>query len=128
MINSNALMWPVLTKIAISKYFGNQIKHYAFDADGSVVLIMSDDSQVPMREITQQSDIDFIHAYMHDADFLWTKVRILRDQKLKNSDWSVMPDAKTDKNAWKNYRQLLRNIPQQYSDPAQVQFPEPPTQ
>lgn len=46
---------------------------------------------------------------------IWNVIRNERDQKLKDSDWTVMdgsPLSDSKKNEWKTYRQALRDMPQ----------------
>ena len=46
---------------------------------------------------------------------IWNVIRLERDQKLKDSDWTVMdgsPLSDSKKNEWKTYRQALRDMPQ----------------
>ncbi len=59
----------------------------------------------------------------------WLKVRELRNKLLSESDLNVVSDkwhSYTDKNAWINYRQILRNIPQQFMNPDNIAWPEKP--
>lgn len=58
----------------------------------------------------------------------WAEIKSKRDQLLKESDWVVLADAnpKPSKDAWLNYRQELRDIPQKYTDPSKVVWPEKP--
>jgi len=54
-------------------------------------------------------------------------VRFKRDQLLAASDWSVLTDSplsKTQKMAWIEYRQALRDVPNQDGFPENVIFPE----
>ncbi|MCP4597802.1 tail fiber assembly protein [Neptuniibacter sp.] len=45
-----------------------------------------------------------------------SKLRHLRNARLKESDFSQLPDAPIASNqAWKDYRQELRNLPQTFS-------------
>lgn len=60
-------------------------------------------------------------------DWRWERIRIHRDNLLKDSDWRMVEDAPWDKSAWANYRQALRDLPATVSDPAEIVFPEPPT-
>jgi hypothetical protein len=61
----------------------------------------------------------------------WRSVRVKRNNLLKESDieilidkWEAMnPDEKL---LWSNYREELRDIPQKYSDPDSVIYPEKP--
>lgn len=58
----------------------------------------------------------------------WNYVRELRNQKLTESDWALMSDAnpKPTKEAWLEYRQNLRDLPQNFSHPEEVSWPLPP--
>lgn len=52
-----------------------------------------------------------------------------RNILLQSSDWTMMPDApftKAQKDAWKEYRQALRDITEQEGFPENVVFPDPP--
>ena len=40
------------------------------------------------------------------------QVRAKRDQLLKDSDWTQLPDSPADKEAWATYRQALRDLPE----------------
>jgi hypothetical protein len=53
-------------------------------------------------------------------------VRATRDMKLKASDWTQMPDAPVDKQAWATYRQALRDVPAQAGFPFDVSWPVAP--
>ena len=54
------------------------------------------------------------------------QVRSERDRLLAQSDWTQLPDAPVDKDAWGAYRTELRNIPQQAGFPAAVVWPTMP--
>ena len=58
----------------------------------------------------------------------WEDIRVKRDSLLKESDWVVLADSnpKPSKDAWINYRQALRDIPQNFSTPEEVLFPNKP--
>ena len=50
-----------------------------------------------------------------------------RDALLAASDWAVLPDAPVaDAQAWKDYRQALRDVPQQNGFPQEVVWPTKP--
>jgi len=68
------------------------------------------------------------------------KLRVVRNEMLSDSDWSVMPDSPlsdSKKDEWKTYRQALRDITKTSSpkidfdtlqvDPSSVIFPEKPS-
>lgn len=53
-------------------------------------------------------------------------VRAQRNQLLADSDWTQVADAPVDQAAWAEYRQALRNIPQQSGFPLSVDWPDRP--
>jgi len=60
-------------------------------------------------------------------EWLFERIRIWRNAQLKATDWTQVLDAPVDTNAWAQYRQKLRDLPTSVSNPAQIVFPEPPT-
>jgi hypothetical protein len=52
-------------------------------------------------------------------------VRQVRDQKLKDSDWTQVADATVNKATWATYRQALRDLPNAEGFPW-VDFPSKP--
>lgn len=54
------------------------------------------------------------------------EVREIRDRLLSKSDWTQIADAPVDKTAWAEYRQKLRDVPQQSGFPAEVDWPVKP--
>ena len=55
----------------------------------------------------------------------WIEIRDIRNQILKDTDWRASSDL-TLSDAWKNYRQALRDIPTQ-SDPFNITWPTEPS-
>lgn len=53
-------------------------------------------------------------------------VRAERNRRLTECDWTQLADASVNSLAWANYRQELRDIPQQAGFPASVIWPEKP--
>jgi hypothetical protein len=63
-----------------------------------------------------QDELDAIEAV---RDY-WQELRIIRDSKLGESDWSQMPDSplsEEKKIEWREYRQELRDLPENITDP-----------
>lgn len=54
------------------------------------------------------------------------RMRLYRDRLLAESDWTVLPDAPTDKTAWETYRQALRDFPASWTPGPTAEFPDPP--
>lgn len=56
----------------------------------------------------------------------WQELRARRNALLAASDWTVLADAQTQKDAWFAYRQALRDLPGTLTDPTNVTWPTPP--
>ena len=56
----------------------------------------------------------------------WKAIRAERDRRLAASDWTQVSDAPVDAAAWATYRQQLRDLPQNYILPDDVEWPEEP--
>jgi len=70
-----------------------------------------------MKEMTKEEELK------DAAHFL----RVKRDQLLKASDWSQLPDAAVkDQQAWSEYRQALRDLTDQPNFPKDVEWPKEP--
>jgi hypothetical protein len=54
------------------------------------------------------------------------RVRFKRNEKLKESDWTQIPDVPVDKQAWATYRQALRDITIQTGFPWEITWPTQP--
>ncbi len=60
--------------------------------------------------MNRRQTIDGVTSYF---DMTWREVRDYRDMELTKSDWRAVKD-RTLPNAWKLYRQFLRDLPQSY--------------
>ena len=56
----------------------------------------------------------------------WEEVRNYRNALLRASDWRALSDV-TLSDAWRTYRQELRDIPSAQSDPYNITYPTPPS-
>jgi len=59
-------------------------------------------------------------------DWRWERIRIYRDQLLKECDWRMVEDAPWDKSPWAAYRQELRDLPNSVDNPSDIVFPIAP--
>lgn len=79
---------------------------------------------------TENKDISVINGAIvlidRPAAITWKTIRLMRQGKLRKSDYTQMPDYPGDKQAWAEYRQALRDLPQTYAAPADVIWPTPP--
>jgi hypothetical protein len=56
----------------------------------------------------------------------WEQIRPRRNNLLTSSDYTQMADWPGDKTAWATYRQALRDLPQTYTNAADVVWPSKP--
>lgn len=61
-----------------------------------------------------------------DTDILTARMKHQRNILLAQSDWTMHSDAPTDKTAWGNYRQALRDFPALWEPSETANFPETP--
>jgi len=54
------------------------------------------------------------------------EARTQRNALLSGSDWTQVPDAPVDQAAWAEYRQALRDLPQQAGFPTEITWPVKP--
>jgi len=57
----------------------------------------------------------------------WAMLRRKRAKLLSKSDWTQVPDAPVDSAAWAVYRQQLRDLPANTTDPRDVTWPVQPS-
>ena len=60
------------------------------------------------------------------TDTAWRTLRMVRNSYLAASDWTQVPDAPVDRAAWATYRQALRDLPYNTTDPRNPAWPTPP--
>ena len=78
---------------------------------------------------------DFISPLDPDQipdEWVWERLRAERDRRLAACDWRVMPDAPDYglvyyRDLWVQYRQALRDLPANTSDPREAVWPEEPS-
>lgn len=74
-----------------------------------------------------QGEAGAITEYAPPDAELAAQVRVERDQRLAQTDWTQLPDVpQATRERWAEYRQALRDITLQDGFPAAVQWPEPP--
>ena len=83
-----------------------------------------------VEEIVRRHGGDFEVAaeklLQEEAVDAWTVLRSMRNDRLRETDWTQLPDAPTDKARWAVYRQQLRDLPANTADPAVVVWPKRP--
>ena len=73
-------------------------------------------------------DFDTLSPEELPTEWVWERLRLRRDQLLAQSDFRMIPDAPWDTAPWEAYRQALRDLPENTTDPREAAWPEPPTE
>ena len=77
-----------------------------------------------------QAIISALCAEDPTEDQKWTAIRQIRSELISQSDWTQLPDAAltpAEQTAWQDYRQALRDLPQDFDLPEDVTFPVSPS-
>lgn len=88
--------------------------------------ILSDKAILVNDVITLQPDPAKVSA---KAERVWVELRTERDRRLVASDWTQFNDSplsQDKKSEWAVYRQALRDLPANTTDPTNVTWPTPP--
>jgi len=77
--------------------------------------------------VSKKSDAEIMQQVNEERrQEAWRRLRLKRDKVLSATDWTQVPDTPVDKQAWATYRQALRDLPQNTTDPREVVWPTPP--
>jgi len=102
-----------------------------YEDHGEVELVAKEDPNIEIADLgiyQQASDLwDAKKQAIEDAKIqaelnrdYWQELRILRDIRLTQSDWTQLPDnnlTEEQKTAWQTYRQELRDLTDNITDP-----------
>jgi hypothetical protein len=72
------------------------------------------------------ADMDTAERGVPD-EWVWERLRLRRDQLLTATDFRLVADAPWNTQPWADYRQALRDLPENTDDPRQAVWPESPT-
>lgn len=81
-------------------------------------------------DMTEQEIAEFLaeaEAYeVQKVNKRWEALRDERNARLTATDWTQVADAPVDQSAWANYRQALRDLPENTVDPFNPVWPTKP--
>lgn len=93
---------------------------WSLNGDDFQGLIWLSESEPPSQEL-----LDAAWPEVLLAETL-KQLRQERDKRLKDCDWTQLPDAPVSGAEWKAYRQALREFPESVTDPFNPAWPVPP--
>lgn len=71
--------------------------------------------------------LDTVEPRELPTEWVWERLRNQRDQLLAQSDFRMVTDAPWDTEPWAEYRQALRDLPNNTTDPRLAAWPVSPT-
>lgn len=77
-------------------------------------------------ETGEITEIDAVIDAAANLEQAWRDLRGARNNLLASCDWTVLSDTPTSTAAWKAYRQALRDLPANTTDPLNPVWPTPP--
>jgi hypothetical protein len=105
-------------------------------ADGPAGDVLLSDTCVEITGLDPKPGLGIGWTYVDGAfvpaplpPLTWDDIRLQRDSLLGASDWTQVADAPltaADRQAWADYRQALRDVPQDFDSPDDVVWPEAP--
>jgi hypothetical protein len=76
--------------------------------------------------MTMNIDLNLILDSTDNPTIWAARMRQHRDRLLAQSDWTQLPDAPVERQAWADYRQALRDFPATWKPGPTVTFPDTP--
>ena len=101
----------------------NQTSLKREDTDGNVAFIPTDPANRDYAEFLASGAVAKLPS---EAPITWDTIRSQRDQLIRDTDWTMIPGATVDQAQWAAYRQILRDLPQTYTNPEDVVWPVQP--
>ena len=99
--------------------------------DNSTAIIT--EKQTLIKNVTQEVKIGWVYnssnkTFNESNNLKFKNIRTKRNILLDNSDYTQLPDSTypSTQDAWKTYRQQLRDITKGVTDPDTITFPEEP--
>jgi len=122
-----AIIYNSSTGEIVSLYEGSEQDIIANASNGLSYLLSTEDTT--NKHVVNGGLVDLPADVLEQKGLerAWHNLRKTRWQLLVSSDWTQVPDAPVDSAAWAVYRQQLRDLPANTTDPRTVEWPVPPS-
>lgn len=94
--------------------------------NGSLAKIQCPENHETVKYIKVVDGVCIAETQAEIDGYLMDELRAERNLKLSTSDWTQVADAPVNQQAWATYRQALRDLPANTTDPANPIWPSKP--
>ena len=123
-----AIIYDSTTGEILSEYKGSDSELSANTPSGCSSLIT--EGSILDKKVVNGALVSLTSAEIATRDLTknWNNLRKERQALLADSDWRLLEDSGvTNKEEWKTYRQALRDLPANTTDPTNVTWPTKPS-
>lgn len=85
------------------------------------------ENMVDPDSVMPQKAEDSTVTLVPNLEWYWSQLRAERNRRLAACDWTRLDDVQVNKESWAEYRQALRNLPGNTTDPTNVTWPVAPS-
>jgi len=137
-MNSYLSLRPGTLEI-VDRFYGNQrdVDSRSSSLEHIIVPPNINSSYVILSRNQETNEIEFSEdtqaierARLNAIEFSWNQLRYERNIRITNTDWVMLSDISMTtekKEEWVTYRQALRDLPANTSDPENVTWPTTPS-
>ena len=137
-MNSYLSLRPGTLEI-VDRFYGNQrdVDSRSSSLEHIIVPPNINSSYVILSRNQETNEIEFSEdtqaierARLNAIEFSWNQLRYERNIRITNTDWVMLSDISMTtekKEEWVTYRQALRDLPANTSDPENITWPTPPS-
>ena len=106
--------------------FSGTLENLNLNLDHGLSFIEGEYSAIDYKIVDGQPVAKTGDEKLTPIDEVWVELRNARNIELSLCDWTQVPDAPVDHAAWATYRQALRDLPDNTTDPRNPTWPTKP--
>ena len=127
-MNNRAVIYDNTTGKILSIVTGKE-ETFALDCMDNQSYLLTEEVDLYGKVVVNNAIIEEDAAQLEAREIAeaWVALRKKRLRLLNKTDWTQAPDSPVAASDWTTYRQQLRDLPANTTDPRNVVWPEPPS-
>lgn len=127
-MSNRAVIYDDATGEILSVVTGNE-STFSLDCMDGQSYLLTEETDLYGKVVLSGEVVDEDAATLEAREIAeaWIKLRKKRLRLLNKTDWTQVPDSPVDAADWTTYRQELRDLPDNTTDPREVVWPTPPS-